>query len=89
LQTFTGEVTIKVRDLLVEDPDLAREDLDLAWREVLRAQRSTLIQLYANGALGEDAFADLLGRIDTTLEKDELKWATIEELQSELETQEL
>ncbi|MDA1330025.1 MAG: Na+/H+ antiporter [Chloroflexi bacterium] len=87
LKAFIGEVTVQVRDLLVADPELAREDLDLAWREVLRSQRSALIQLYTSGAIDEEAFSELVGRIDATLEKGEIKWAVIEELLPDLTIQ--
>jgi CPA1 family monovalent cation:H+ antiporter len=84
LQEFINEVTLTVRELLISDPELAGEDMDRAWREVLKAQRSSLIQLYTNGAVSEDAFAELLGRIDTALDDDEITWSEIEELQSRL-----
>ena len=84
LQEFINEVTITVRELLISDPELAGEDMDRAWREVLKAQRSSLVQLFTNGAVSEEAFAELLGRIDTALDDDEITWSEIEELQSKL-----
>lgn len=88
LEEFIDNLTGEVRELLQNDPTLAREDLDLAWREVLRAQRSALIQLYTNGAIREESFAELLGRVDAALEEDEIEWSVIEELQSELSVNE-
>jgi CPA1 family monovalent cation:H+ antiporter len=82
LEAFIGEVSGTVRELLIEDPELAGEDMDRAWREVLNAQRSALIELHTNGAVSDEAFAELLGRIDIALDDDEITWSEIEELQS-------
>ena len=84
LEQYINNMTIGVRDLLLEDPELAGEDLDRAWREVLQSQRSTLTTLFQNGAISESAFADLLGRIDATLDRGEIKWNVIEEIQEEM-----
>lgn len=84
LEEYVNDVSVEVRELLLEDPELAREDLDRAWREVLQAQRSELINLFTSGALSEDGFAELLARVDAALEDAEIKWTTIEELRAEL-----
>jgi len=80
LEQYVNDVSIGVRELLLQDPELAREDMDRAWREVLQAQRSELIDLFTSGAVSEDGFADLVGRIDAALEQSEIKWESIEEM---------
>ncbi len=84
LEQYIDNVTIRVRDLLLNDPELARGDLDRAWREVLQSQRSSLTKLFQSGAISESSFADLLGRIDTELDRGEINWSVIEELQEKM-----
>lgn len=81
LSIYIDDVSHEVHELLESDPGLAREDIDLAWREVLRAQRGALIVLHADGTLNDRAFNDLVAHIDTALDEEELDWDTIAEIQ--------
>ncbi len=64
----TGEVSAKLRKLLEEHEELSSHELALARRELLRAQRSALIDLRREGALSDEAFEHLATVIDEELE---------------------
>jgi monovalent cation:H+ antiporter, CPA1 family len=57
----------KVRGLLLADPVLEAEELDTGWREMLRAQRSSLIDLQHDGVISDDVFEQLSTEVDAQL----------------------
>jgi CPA1 family monovalent cation:H+ antiporter len=57
----------KVRGLLLADPALEAEELDTGWREMLRAQRSSLLNLRHDGVISDDAFEQLSTEVDAQL----------------------
>lgn len=82
LDDYLERLTAHVQELLEHEPSLAREEIDLAWREVLRAKRSALVSLHTDGRIGEEAFSKLVGRIDSALDEEALDWEQIEEMDS-------
>ncbi len=56
-----------VREVLKAEPHLEAEELDTAYREGLRAQRSALLGLRHDGVISDDVFVELSTEIDTTL----------------------
>jgi hypothetical protein len=60
----------EVRQTLQSAPDLEAEELDIARREALRAQRSALIGLLRDGVISQDVFDELTMEIDMELGKE-------------------
>ncbi len=57
----------KVRGMLLADPVLEAEELDTGWREMLRAQRSSLLSLRQDGVISEEIYEQLSSDIDAQL----------------------
>jgi CPA1 family monovalent cation:H+ antiporter len=57
----------KVRGILMADPALETEELDTAWREMLRAQRSSLLDLRRDGVITDEVFGELSAEVDARL----------------------
>ncbi len=57
-----------VREVLGTQPALEAEELDTAWREALRAERSALLGLRRDGVISDEVFDDLATEIDVTLQ---------------------
>jgi NhaP-type Na+/H+ and K+/H+ antiporter len=57
----------KVRGMLLADPVLEAEELDTGWREMLRAQRSSLLSLRQDGVITDDVFEQLSTEVDAQL----------------------
>jgi CPA1 family monovalent cation:H+ antiporter len=56
-----------VQSLLQSDPTLEAEELDKAWREMLRSQRSTLVGLRRDGAISDEVYEKLTAELDAQL----------------------
>jgi CPA1 family monovalent cation:H+ antiporter len=56
-----------VRELQRVHPELAAEELESVRRELLRAQRGTLLGLRRDGVIAEEVFEQLVAEIDTGL----------------------
>ncbi len=57
----------KVRGILLADPVLEAEELDTGWREMLRAQRSSLLSLRQDGVISDEVFEQLSSDVDAQL----------------------
>lgn len=62
-----GSLAEKVRGLLLADPALEAEELETGWREMLRAQRSSLLSLRRDGVISDDVFEQLSTDVDAQL----------------------
>ena len=75
LQTQTALLADSVRQLLRVEPKLESEELELARREILRAQRSAYLGMRSDGVISEEIFETLTSEIDAALEnEDETFW---------------
>ncbi|PKO05374.1 MAG: Na+/H+ antiporter [Chloroflexi bacterium HGW-Chloroflexi-3] len=75
LQTQTALLADSVRQLLRVEPKLETEELELARREILRAQRSAYLGMRSDGVISEEIFETLTSEIDAALEnEDETFW---------------
>jgi monovalent cation:H+ antiporter, CPA1 family len=63
-----------VGEVMKIDPSVESEELDTAWREGLRAQRSAFKSLLTDGVINEDTFSQLIGEVDSALTNPELTW---------------
>ena len=59
------------------DPEVEAEELDTAWRETLRSQRSTYTNLLTDGFITEDTFERLVGEVDLALMESHINWSDI------------
>lgn len=57
----------KVRGMLIADPVLEAEELDTGWREMLRAQRASLLSLRQDGVISDEVFERLSTEVDAQL----------------------
>ncbi len=57
----------EARSTMRADPTLEAEELDTGWRELLRAQRSSLLGLRRDAVISEDVFDSLTAEIDGQL----------------------
>ena len=62
-----GDLAEKVRGMLLADPVLEAEELDTGWREMLRAQRSSLLSLRQDGVISDEVFEQLSSDVDAQL----------------------
>jgi CPA1 family monovalent cation:H+ antiporter len=53
--------------ILLADPALEAEELDTGWREMLRAQRSSLLDLRRDGVISDEVFEQLSTDVDAQL----------------------
>jgi CPA1 family monovalent cation:H+ antiporter len=75
LQEQTALLADSVRELLRVEPKLESEELDIARREILRAQRSAYQGMRGDGIISEEIFEKLAAEVDTALEGgDEVLW---------------
>jgi NhaP-type Na+/H+ or K+/H+ antiporter len=71
LQTQTALLADSLRQLLRVEPKLESEELELARREILRAQRSAYLGMRGDGVISEEIFETLTSEIDAALENDD------------------
>jgi len=80
LNAHIARLTDSIHETLSADPTVEAEELDSAWREFLRHERSTLNNLYADRVISEETYAQLSGRIDELLTSREIGWTSVDEL---------
>lgn len=61
-------LTRAVREAMANVPEMERQQLSMAQRESLRAQRAMLTRLHRDGLLSDEAHADLIAEVDLSLE---------------------
>jgi CPA1 family monovalent cation:H+ antiporter len=66
-----------VRELLRSDRSVEVTGLNNAYREALRAQRSTYQKLLASGVVSEETFTYLVSEIDSALANDEINYGDL------------
>jgi CPA1 family monovalent cation:H+ antiporter len=64
-----------VSEVMRRDPEVEAEELDTAWREALRSQRSTYSSLLTDGFITEDTFERLVGEVDLALMESHINWS--------------
>lgn len=57
----------EVRQVMTSDPDVEAEELDTAYREALRAQRTALTGLLRDGVITDETYSNLVGEVDESL----------------------
>lgn len=63
-----------VQEVLHSDPELEREEFVISRREMLRAQRSTLVGLRRTGVISDEPYEDLVTEVDAALQSDLMEW---------------
>ena len=64
-----------VSEVMLTAPDVEAEELDTAWREALRSQRTTYSNLLTDGFITEDTFERLVGEVDLALMESQINWS--------------
>jgi CPA1 family monovalent cation:H+ antiporter len=67
-------LTGAVQEILSETPELEAEEIVLARKEMLRAQRSALGNLRRSGAISEESFEELVLEVDLALDTRQEAW---------------
>jgi CPA1 family monovalent cation:H+ antiporter len=57
----------EVKQVMISEPEVEAEELDTAYRESLRAQRTTLTGLLHDGIISEETHSRLIGEVDEAL----------------------
>ena len=65
-------------------PELALEELDNTWREILRVQRNTSLQLLTNDVISEETYQRITTQIDTALAKEQIAWQKVSDVELDL-----
>jgi monovalent cation:H+ antiporter, CPA1 family len=60
-------ITRMMHSILEQEPALYQDELSDAWREALRAQRSTLTALMRDNIVSEETYTDLVAEVDLLL----------------------
>jgi CPA1 family monovalent cation:H+ antiporter len=68
-------LTDAVSEIMRRDPEVEAEELDTAWREAMRSQRSTYSNLLTDGFITEDTFERLVGEVDLALMESHVNWS--------------
>jgi len=63
-----------VKEVMLVDPEVEAEELDIARRELLRAQRSALFGLLTDGIISEEIHSELSQGVDIQLAKSQDTW---------------
>jgi len=77
LHERTASLTHSVQEILLAEPELEQEELETAWREMLRAERSTLNLLRRDGVITDEIFTQLTTEIDDALMNDHATWTPL------------
>lgn len=75
LEQHAQALANSVKDVMEVDPTVEAEELDVARREALRAQRSALIGLLTNGVISEEVYAQLGREVDMAITESPSNWA--------------
>lgn len=84
LEESATELSAQSADWLELHPELASEELDNTWREILRVQRNTTLNLLTNDVISEESYERLTSQIDTALAKEQIAWRQKTDVASEL-----
>jgi CPA1 family monovalent cation:H+ antiporter len=84
LEESASELSTQSANWLELHPELASEELDNTWREILRVQRNTTLNLLNNDVISEESYARLTSQIDTALAKEQITWRQKTDVASEL-----
>jgi len=72
------QVLVKATEEILKDhPELEAEEMEIARRETLQAQRSSLSSLLNDGIIGEDIYAQLVSEVDAALTSGVRTWPEI------------
>ncbi|MCL4560125.1 MAG: Na+/H+ antiporter [Chloroflexi bacterium] len=71
LDQRVSDLTDNVREILQSEPGIEEEELETAYRELVRAQKSALLGLRRDNAIPAEAFDDLVAELDADLEMEE------------------
>jgi CPA1 family monovalent cation:H+ antiporter len=86
LEELSIVLSAQSADWLELHPELALEELDNTWREILRVQRNISLQLLTNDVISEETYQRITTQIDTALAKEQIVWQKVSDVESELKT---
>ncbi len=66
-----------VREVMAKDPNVEREELDIARREYFRAQRSAIANLLKDGVISDESYEQLIKEIDIAITAPHSSWSSL------------
>jgi len=84
LEAHSSSLSTQSADWLELHPELASEELDNAWREILRVQRNTTHNLLTNDVISEESYERLIAQIDHALSKEQISWRQVSDVEADL-----
>ena len=57
----------EVKQVMTSEPEVEAEELDTAYREALRAERTALSGLLHDGVITDETYSHLIGEVDEAL----------------------
>jgi CPA1 family monovalent cation:H+ antiporter len=70
-------LTASLARLISASPEVQVEELDVAWREKLRAERATYASLLNDGVISDEIFTQLVSDVDIKLSKPSIGWTDL------------
>ena len=77
LEQRTQALSKAVKEILIQEPALEEEELNISRREYLRAKRSTLNSLRRDGVISDEIYEQLAAEIDTALMENSSGWTEL------------
>ena len=83
LQERTKKVTREQQKTLENDPFLHHEEMAEAWREMLQVQRASIISLFRDHILSDEAYSELISEVDFMLTDSDRPWPELADTAAE------
>ena len=83
LKKRTQKAIAEQQMTLENDPFLHHEELAEAWREMLQVQRASIIALFRDHVLSDEAYSELISEVDFMLTDADRPWPELSESEVE------
>jgi CPA1 family monovalent cation:H+ antiporter len=77
LEQYNQVLVEATKEVLKNHPELEAEEMEIALRESLQAQRSTLSTLLKDGVISDESYLQLVSEVDAALTSDILNWPDV------------
>lgn len=84
LKKYNQVLVEATKEVITNHPELEAEEMEIALRETMQAQRSTLSTLLNDGVISDETYIQLVSEVDAALTSDVLNWPEFLRQQSTL-----
>ena len=74
LEKYNQVLVDATKEVITNHPELEAEEMEIALRETMQAQRSTLSSLLKDGVISDETYIQLVSEVDAALTSDILNW---------------